>query len=345
MSSTNRRWLLKSRPHGVIKDSDFDLVEGPIPQPGPGEFLVRVTHLSFDPTQRGWLAFDSYLPAVKIGDPVRAFGVGQVVASNHPDFKPGQLVQGGFGWQEYVVSSGFTDLGPIAPLAPGVTPEQALGVFGITGLTAWFGLTDIGQPKSGDTVLVSGAAGATGSVVVQVAKALGCKVIGIAGGPDKCRWVSDIAGADACIDYKSEAVAARIKALAPNGVNVIFENVGGEILEAGLLNLAMHARVVLCGGISSYNAEDLMQTQGIRPYMQLTIMRARMEGFIILDYVARMAEGAKALAGLMAEGKLKTAEDIQEGFENCPATLRRLFEGKNLGKQMLKVSDPAPAAA
>ena len=343
MSSLNRRWLLESRPHGVIKDSDFRLVEAPIPQPGPGEFLVRVTHLSFDPTQRGWLAADSYLPAVKIGDPVRAFGIGQVVASNHADFKPGQLVQGGFGWQEYMVSSGFTEIGPITPLAPGVTPEQALGVFGITGLTAWFGLTDIGKPQAGDTVLVSGAAGATGSVVVQVAKALGCKVIGIAGGPEKCGWVTDVGGADACIDYKSEAVAARIKELAPHGVNVIFENVGGEILEAGLMNLAMHARVILCGGISSYNVEDLSQMQGIRPYMQLTIMRARMEGFIILDYASRFAEGATALAKLMAEGRLKTAEDIQHGFENCPATLRRLFEGKNLGKQMLNLADPIAA--
>jgi NADPH-dependent curcumin reductase CurA len=343
MSSTNRRWLLKSRPHGMIKDSDFDLVEGPSPQPGPGAFVVRVTHLSFDPTQRGWLAFDSYMPAVKIGDPVRAFGIGQVVTSNNPDFKPGQMVQGGFGWQEYVVTPGFTEIGPITPLPPGATPEQALGVFGITGLTAWFGLTDIGKPKAGDTVLVSGAAGATGSVAIQITTALGCRAIGIAGGPDKCRWVTEVAGADACIDYKSEDVAARIKELAPGGVNVVFENVGGEILEAALMNLAMHARVVLCGGISSYNAEDPSQMHGIRPYMQLTIMRARMEGFIVLDYAARYAEGVAALADLMAQGKLKAAEDVQEGFENCPATLRRLFEGKNLGKQILKLAEPVAA--
>jgi NADPH-dependent curcumin reductase len=337
MSATNRRWLLKSRPHGMIKDSDFDLVEGPIPQPGDGEFVVRVTHLSFDPTQRGWLAADSYLPAVKIGDPVRASGVGEVVASNHPGFQVGQKVQGAFGWQEYFLSSGFTELGPIMPLHPGVTPEQALGVFGVTGLTAWFGLTDIGQPKAGDTVLVSGAAGATGSVAIQIAKALGCRAIGIAGGPEKCRWVTETAGADACIDYKSENVEARIRELAPGGVNVIFENVGGEILEAGLMNLAMRARVVLCGGISSYNVEDLSQMHGIRPYMQLTIMRARMEGFIVIDYMSRFAEGVQALAGLMAEGKLKSAEDVQQCFENCPATLRRLFEGKNLGKQILRL--------
>ena len=340
MSETYRRWLLAARPHGMIKDSDFRLVEEPIPEPGAGEFLVRVTHLSFDPTQRGWLAADSYLPAVKIGDPVRASAVGQVVKSNHPGFRPGQMVQGGFGWQEYVVSGGMTELGPIMPLFPGVTAEQALGVFGITGLTAWFGLTDLGKPQAGDTVLVSGAAGATGSVVAQVAKALGCKVIGIAGGAEKCRWVTEVAGADACIDYKSENVAARIQALAPGGVNVVFENVGGEILEAALMNLAMRARVVLCGGISSYNLENLDETPGIRPYMQLILQRARMEGFIVLDYMGRFAEGVQALAALIAEGRLKTVEDVQHGFENCPATVRRLFEGKNLGKQLLKLTDP-----
>ena len=343
MPETNRRWLLASRPHGVIKDSDFDLVEGPIPEPGPGEFLVRVTHLSFDPTQRGWLAADSYLPAVKIGEPVRAGAVGQVIKSNHAGYKVGQLVQGGLGWQEYVVSSGMTEIGPITPLFPGVSPEQALGVFGITGLTAYFGLTDIGQPKAGDTVLVSGAAGATGSVVVQIAKALGCKVIGIAGGAEKCGWVTGVAGADACIDYRAGYVEATIRELAPNGVNVVFENVGGEILEAALMNLALRARVVLCGGISSYNVEDMSEMQGIRPYMQLTIMRARMEGFIVIDYMHRFAEGVQALSALMAEGKLTTAEDVQLGFENCPATLRRLFEGDNLGKQLLKLTDrPLP---
>ncbi len=340
MTETNRRWLLASRPQGMIKDSDFELVSGPVPEPGEGEFLVRVTDLSFDPTQRGWLAADTYLPAVKIGAPVRAGAIGQVIKSNHPGFTPGQMVQGTFGWQEYVVTKGMTETGPVTPVRAGVSPEQALGVFGVTGLTAWFGLTDVGQPKAGDTVLVSGAAGATGSVVVQVAKALGCKVIGIAGGKDKCAWVVQVAGADACIDYKSENVAAAIKAHAPKGVNVVFENVGGEILEAALMNLALRARIVLCGGISSYNAEDLSKMHGLRNYMQLTVMRARMEGFIILDYAPRWGEGVAALGKLIAEGKLKTVEDVQHGFENCPATLRRLFEGKNVGKQLLKLTAP-----
>ncbi len=337
---TNRQWLLASRPTGMIKDGDFKRQEGPTPEPKDGEFLVRNTHLSFDPTQRGWLSRDGYVPAVPVGAVVRAIGAGRVVRSRHPDFKEGELVQGSFGWQDYIVTNGTTDIMPVTKIAAGVTPEQALGIFGITGLTAYFGLTDIGKPNAGDVVVVSGAAGATGSVVVQIAKALGCKVIGIAGGPDKCRWVMDHAHADAAIDYKRENVAERIRELAPKGVNVVFENVGGEILEASLQNIALRARVVLCGGISSYNATDLNSTPGVRNYMMLTGRRARMEGFIILDYAARYGEAIQALSKLITEGKLKTAVDMQQGFDNIPSTLRRLFEGKNIGKQLLTMDDP-----
>ena len=335
--TTTRRWLLKSRPNGPLKDSDFDLVTVPMPEVGEGQFLVRLTHFSFDPTQRGWLGGDTYLPAVPIGGVVRAGGIGEVVASKHLGFEVGDVVQGTFGWQEHALTDGMTETGPVTKLRAGITPEQALGVFGVTGLTAWFGLTEIGQPKAGDTVLVSGAAGATGSVVVQVAKALGCKVIGIAGGAEKCGWVVEQAGAAACIDYRAGNVARQIREHAPKGVNVVFENVGGEILDAALANLALRARVVLCGGISSYNdtAED--RSPGLRNYMSLTVMRGRMEGFIILDFAKRYGEGVAELAKLMAAGKLKTAEDVAHGFENCPATLRRLFEGKNFGKQLLKV--------
>ena len=334
---TTRRWLLKSRPNGPLKDSDFDLVTVPMPDVGEGQFLVRLTHFSFDPTQRGWLGGDTYLPAVPIGGVVRAGGIGEVVASKHPGFEVGDVVQGTFGWQEHALTDGTTETGPVTKLRAGITPEQALGVFGVTGLTAWFGLTEIGQPKAGDTVLVSGAAGATGSVVVQVAKALGCKVIGIAGGAEKCGWVVEQAGADACIDYRAGNVARQIREHAPKGVNLVFENVGGEILDAALANLALRARVVLCGGISSYNdtAED--RSPGLRNYMNLTVMRGRMEGFIILDFAKRYGEGVAELAKLMGAGKLKTAEDVAHGFDNCPATLRRLFEGKNFGKQLLKL--------
>ncbi len=335
--TTTRRWLLKSRPNGPLKDSDFDLVTVPIPDVGEGQFLVTLTHFSFDPTQRGWLGGDTYLPAVPIGGVVRAGGIGEVVASKHPGFAVGDVVQGTFGWQEHALTDGMTETGPVTKLRAGITPELALGVFGVTGLTAWFGLTEIGQPKAGETVLVSGAAGATGSVVVQVAKALGCTVIGIAGGAEKCGWVVEQAGADACIDYRAGNVARQIREHAPKGVNVVFENVGGEILDAALANLALRARVVLCGGISSYNDTTEDRSPGLRNYMNLTVMRGRMEGFIILDFAKRYGEGVAELAKLMAEGRLRTAEDVAHGFENCPATLRRLFEGKNFGKQLLKV--------
>jgi NADPH-dependent curcumin reductase CurA len=335
--TTTRKWLLKSRPVGPLKDSDFELVSVPLPEVGEGQLLVKLSHFSFDPTQRGWLGGDSYLPAVPIGGVVRAGGIGEVVASRHPGFAVGDIVQGTFGWQEHWLGDGMTETGPVTKLRAGVTPEQALGVFGVTGLTAWFGLTEIGRPAPGDTVLVSGAAGATGSVVVQVAKALGCRVIGIAGGPEKCRWVQEVAGADAAIDYRAGNVARAIREAAPKGINVVFENVGGEILDAALANLALNARVVLCGGISSYNDTAEHRSPGLRNYMNLTLMRGRMEGFIILDFAKRYGEGVAELARLMAAGKLKTAEDIAHGFENCPATLRRLFEGKNFGKQLLKV--------
>jgi len=324
----------------MIKDTDFERRNEPVPDPKDGEFLVRVTHLSFDPTQRGWMSRDTYVPAVPIGGVVRAAGAGQVVKSKNPNFKEGELVQGSFGWQDYIVTNGTTDIMPVTKLPAGVSPEQALGIFGITGLTAYFGLTDIGKPNAGDTVVVSGAAGATGSVVVQLAKALGCKVIGIAGGSEKCHWVVEQAKADAAIDYKRENVAARIKELAPKGVNVVFENVGGEILDASLQNLALRARVVLCGGISGYNAVDPNETAGIRNYMALTVMRARMEGFIVLDYAPRFGEAVEALSKLIAQGTLKTPVDLQQGFENIPSTMRRLFEGKNIGKQLLRIADP-----
>jgi hypothetical protein len=337
LPATTRRWLLKSRPVGPLRDTDFELATVPMPAVGDGQFLVAMTHFSFDPTQRGWLGGDTYLPAVPLGGVVRAGGIGTVVASRHDGFAVGDVVQGTFGWQEHALSDGTTETGPVTKLRAGVTPEQALGVFGVTGLTAWFGLTEIGKPAAGDTVLVTGAAGATGSVVVQVAKALGCTVIAVAGGAEKCAWVKDVAGADAAIDYRAGNVARAIRAAAPGGVNVIFENVGGEILDAGLANLALGARVVLCGGISSYNDTADNRSPGLMNYMNLTIMRARMEGFIVLDFAKRYGEGVAALAGLMRDGKLKTAEDIAHGFENCPATLRRLFEGRNFGKQLLKL--------
>lgn len=339
MGEINRRWLLAARPQGPIKLSDFRRDEAPAPEPGDGEFLVRVTHLSFDPTQRGWISGDTYVPAVPIGAVVRAAGVGQVVASRHTGFRVGQLVHGSFGWQDYALTSGQTDIMPVTALPSGTAPEAALSVFGFTGLTAYFGLKEIGRPQPGETVLVSGAAGGTGSVAVQLAKAAGCRVIGIAGGPEKCAWVRDVAGADACIDYKGENVWARLKDLAPDGVDVVFENVGGGILEAAIMSLALHARIILCGAISGYET-DPREQKGVRFLLNLAMRRARMEGFIIFDYADRYPEAIVALSALITAGKLRSAEDVQEGFDNIPATLNRLFEGKNVGKQLLKLADP-----
>ena len=320
----------------IVQDA-FERADAPVPSAaGPGQFLVRVTHLSFDPTQRGWISGDTYIPAVPIGGVMRAFAAGEIIESNHPAFEVGQLVQGGFGWQDYAVCSGHTDLGAVTVLPDGVSPERALGVFGLTGLTAYFGLHEIGAPKPGDTVLVSGAAGATGSVAVQLAKAAECRVIGIAGGGEKCAWVRDVAGADACIDYKSENVFRRLRELAPNGIDIAFENVGGACLEAALINLAVRARIVLCGTTSNYLI-DPPDEKGVRFLLSMGMKRARMEGFIVLDYEQRYPEAIAALSALIATGKLTTVEDIQSGFENIPRTLNRLFEGRNLGKQLLRL--------
>lgn len=338
MTTTNRRWVLARRPSGRLQDSDFKRDDVQLPELGPDEVRVRVTHLSFDPTQRIWISADSYLPAVAIGAVVRASGVGQVVASNRAEFKPGQMVQGAFGWQDYIQSpGGMTELGPITALPPGLTPEQAMSVMGMTSITAWFGVHDVLKPKAGEVAVVSGAAGATGSAAGQILKAAGARVIGIAGGPEKTRWVKDVAKFDECIDYKSENVEARIGALAPQGVDMVFENVGGEILDASLAHLALRARVALCGGISGYDTGDV---QGVKNYMNIVIQRAKVEGFLVLDYFPRVMEAIQGLGGLLAQGKLVVGVDLQQGFDNIPATLRRLFDGKNHGKQLLKIADP-----
>src|SRR5262245_26366261 len=339
MANVNRQWVLAKRPHGKVSKANFEYHEGRIPKPRDGQVLIRNLYLSFDPTQRGWMEDrPSYMPPVKIGEVMRAGSVGQVVESNAPAYKKGDLVQSTGGWQDFYVSSpGRSPLG-LAKLPPGVTPTQALGVLGVTGLTAYWGLLDLGQPKAGETVLVSGAAGATGSVAGQIARIKGCRVVGIAGGADKCRWLKEKARFDDVIDYKRENVDQRIAALCPKGVDVFFDNVGGEILEAALNHLAMRARVVLCGGISSYNATE--PPPGPRNIMNLVNMRARMEGFIVIDYMSRNDVAIPELLRWIKSGELVHQEDIQQGFENIPETLTRLFTGKNLGKQLLKIADP-----
>jgi len=330
----NGQWLLAARPVGMVKESDFEYKETEIPKALDGTLVVRTLYVSFDPTQRGWMEDrESYLPPVAIGEPMRASGVGQVIESRLEGFEVGDFVHGLLGWQEYALC------GPgMSKVPEGMPITLPLHVLGLTGLTAYFGMLDIGQPKSGDTVVVSGAAGATGSIAGQIARIKGARVIGIAGGPAKCSWLSDEARFDAVIDYKSENVAERLRELCPDGIDIYFDNVGGDILDSALALLAMRARVVLCGGISRYNDEK--PAPGPSNYMNLIIQRARMEGFIIIDYVPRFAEGAAELAGWLGEGQLVYAEDVQDGFDNVPKTFLRLFNGKNLGKQLLKVADP-----
>jgi len=330
----NRQWLLAKRPNGALKDSDFTFVETDLPAPGEGEVLVRTLMLSCDPTQRTWIAGDTYMPAVRIGEVVRSGGAGRVEASNSPGFKVGDIVFGLVGWQDYVA---INPNGQLNKLPPGAPLELAMSALGITGITAYFGLLDVGRPVAGETVVVSGAAGATGSVVGQIAKIKGCRAIGIAGGAEKCRWLTDDLGFDAAIDYKSENVKAHLKELCPKGVDIFFDNVGGDILDAALARLAMRGRVVVCGGIANYNAAE--PPPGPRNYLNLVSQRGRMEGFLVFDYMPRAAEAVAALAGWVQAGKIKNKVDVQRGLENAPATLRRLFEGKNEGKQLLRVAE------
>ncbi len=338
--NVNRQWTLAKRPHGMVSHDNFEFREVPVPSPGDGEVLVRNLYLSFDPTQRGWMEDrESYMPPVQIGEPMRAGSIGQVVESNHPDHTPGQLVQTLGGWQDFLVVRPADAMTRLNRLPDGVDPAMLLSVLGTTGQTAYWGLLDLGKPQRGETVLVSGAAGATGSIAGQIARIKGCRVIGIAGGPQKCAWLTDEAGFDGAIDYKNEEVDARIGELCPNRVDIFFDNVGGGILEAALNHINMRARVVLCGGISNYNATA--PVPGPANLMNLVIMRARMEGFIVIDYFDRMAAAAQELMGWVQSGEMVYQVDLQEGFENIPNTLTRLFTGQNQGKQLLKIADPA----
>ena len=332
----NQQWQLKTRPQGLIGEEHFERVVSDLPGLEDGEVLVKNLYLSFDPTQRGWVNdTESYMPPVAIGEVMRAGTVGQVVSSKNERFKVGDLVQGLGGWQEYFISDQGTGLSSVPE---GVTPQEALGIFGTTGLTAYFGLLDLSDPKPGDTVLISGAAGATGSVAGQIAKLKGARVIGIAGGPEKCRWLTETAGFDAAIDYKNESVPDGIARLCPNRINVFFDNVGGGILEAALDHLAMNARVILCGGISGYNETEPMP--GPKNIMNLVITRSRMEGFIVIDYMSRVGEFLTEMSPWYRSGQIVHLEDVQEGFDEIPSTLQRLFSGKNLGKQLLKLAEP-----
>lgn len=340
MQTLNRQWLLVRRPHGMVRETDFEYRETALPQPdlAAGELLVRNLMLSFDPAMRGWMDDKpSYLPPVQLGAPMRAGAIAQVVRSGNPHFPVGSLVQGLFGWQDYAVANRAGEV-PANAVPAGVPLALPLGALGGSSLTAYFGLLDVGAVKAGETVVVSGAAGAVGSVVAQIARIKQCRVIGIAGGAEKCAWLRDECGLDATIDYKNENVEQRLGELCPRGIDVFFDNVGGAILEAAIEHIAERGRIVLCGGISGYN--DAESQPGPRNLMNLVTRRVRMEGFIMIDYMDRLGEAAADLSSWVFGGKIKYREDIREGFENIPQTLLRLFSGSNQGKQLLKLADP-----
>ena len=334
MPNENRKYKLIARPVGMVKPADFEFTTAPVSVPGPGQVLIRVLYVSLDPAMRGWMNEGrSYIAPVGLGEVMRAGIAGRVVKSNNPKFAEGDHVTGWGGVQDYAVSDG-KDLNKVDPrLAP--LPVY-LGTLGMPGMTAYFGLLNVGKPKEGDTVVVSGAAGAVGSVVGQVAKIKGCRVVGIAGGADKCRWLTEELGFDAAIDYKSEDVAKALRRHCPKGIDVYFDNVGGEILDAALARLARGARVVICGAISQYN--NTTAVKGPSNYLSLLVNRASMTGMVVFDYAERYGEAAREMAGWIKAGKLKTREDIVDGLETFPDTLLKLFKGENTGKLMIRVA-------
>jgi NADPH-dependent curcumin reductase CurA len=340
-NAVNRQWVLASRPTGMVEPSNFELRTAAVPEISDGEFLVRNLYLSLDPAMRAWMTDrPSYIPPVGVGEVMRGACVGSVVQSRNPDYREGELVLGTFGWQDYAASDGGGAI-PVNKVPDGVPPTLTLSALGLTSLTAYFGLKEIAKPKQGETVVVSGAAGATGSFVGQLARLWGCRAIGIAGGPEKCEWLTGELGFDAAIDYKNENVRARLRELCPRGLDVFWDNVGGDILDAALVNLAMHARVVICGAISTYNAEE--PPPGPRGYMNLLVKRARMEGFVVFDYLPKAGEALAELAPRVMDGTLKHREDIRNGLESAPAALVDLYTGANRGKLLVKIADAAPA--
>jgi NADPH-dependent curcumin reductase CurA len=332
--ATNRQWRLARRPEGMPPADTWDLVEEAAASPGEGEVLVKVLMLSLDPAMRAWLDdVPSYIPPVGLGDVMRALGVGVVVESRAEGVSDGAYVTGLFGVQEYAVLAGDA----VTAIDAGMAPLSTwLNVLGMPGMTAYFGLLDIGQPASGETVLVSGAAGAVGATVGQIARLKGCRAVGVAGGPEKCRMLTEDFGFDAAIDYKSDDLRAALKEKCPDRVDVYFDNVGGEVLDAALGRLSRGARIVICGAVSQYNSGRMT---GPSNYMALLVRRARMEGFVVFDYASRYGEAARELGGWMASGELKSVEDVVDGIETFPDTLLKLFRGENHGKLCLRVAE------
>ena len=332
----NHQVRLAARPQGMPRREDWRFTEEAVRQPAEGEVLVKVQYISLDPAMRGWMNdAKSYIRPVDINEVMRASGVGQVVASKHADFKVGDSVTGMTGVQEYVLCNAKHLSKVDAQIAP--LPVY-LSVLGMPGMTAYFGLLEVGQPQAGETLVVSGAAGAVGSVVGQIAKIKGCRVIGIAGGAEKCRYLIEEIGFDAAIDYKHEDVKKALKTHCPKGVDIYFDNVGGDILDTVLTQIARKARIVICGAISQYN--NTVPPKGPANYLSLLVNRARMEGMVVFDYAERYGEAAREMAHWMAAGRLKSREDIVKGIETFPETLLMLFKGENIGKLMIELSHP-----
>jgi NADPH-dependent curcumin reductase CurA len=330
----NHRVLLTRRPEGLVQDDDFSHDEVDVPEPGEGEVLVRTEWIGIDATVRTWLSkAEGYIPPVEIGEVVRSSGIGRVVTSRSDRVEEGDLVATLTGWQEYAVVGDDPML--TTPLAPGTDPQAALGVFGANGLTAYVGLTEIGQVSEGETVVVSAAAGATGSIAVQIAKILGARVIGIAGTDEKCAWLLDDLGLDGAINHRSDDLPTRLRELCPKRIDVFFDNTGGPILDAVLGRLADHARVVLCGAISSYN--DAHKPPGPANYLNLISRRARMEGFISWDSWGRWGEITGVLGGWVADGRLRHRSHVFEGLASAPQALNAMFTGENIGKIVVRV--------
>jgi hypothetical protein len=339
-STTHRQWLVADRPVGrALRAEDFRLETAPTATPDDGEVLLETLYLSFDPAQKSWMEnVAGYRAPVDIGSVMPGSGAGRVLESRHPDFAPGELVHGPIGWSESPVLGGAH----LAKVPEGASITAALSVLGTTGKTAYLGLVHVGKPRPGDTMVVSGAAGATGSVVGQLGKLAGCRVVGIAGGPEKCAWLTEELGFDAAIDYKSEKVRARLREHCPRGVDVVWDNVGGEILNDCLARLAVGARVVICGGISRYNFDARNPEQmppGPRNYFNVVFTGATIQGFLMNHFEADYPVAEARLLDWVRVGALKYKEDVRQGFEHAPAALMGLFEGGNFGKQLLKVAE------
>lgn len=335
--ATNRRFALSERPEGRIDDGTFELVEEELAELKDGEALVRTEWISLDPTNRTWIEdMPGYLPPVQIGETMRALGLGRVVESKHSDYEEGQLVQGLIGWTENFVTSDAMPLQKV-PEIEGVSPSLYLGALGMTGLTAWVGMKEIGKPQEGETVVVSAAAGAVGSVAGQLAKRDGARVVGIAGGPEKGSILTEKLGFDAVVDHRAEDWRDQLKAATPNGIDVDFENVGGELMDAIFARLNLHARVALCGLISGYNEGTAPVTGSRDAFGSLLIKRATLQGFIILDHYDKLARVSGQLAEWIADGSLEPLETVVEGFEQLPSAINMLFDGANVGKLVVKV--------